>query len=181
MEELTRIDFTDIDGRPGVIYGYTKKTCLEKIGDELSESDIYAVVVKTKEDGDYILDSTINYTINKKENDNIDWVGGLIIDLYKNDSFSERIYNGSINNVNVGFSKIIIDHDSLTANSYKLRFYSSSGGSTIEQPVYYKITNFNQDEVFDGGTIYEGDGWIHIKNNYYYYGTLSIIISSTLV
>ena len=91
MKELTGINFIDTDGKPDRIFGYTKKTCLEKIGDKLSESDIYAVVVKTKEDGDYILDSTIDYTIKKKENDRIGWSGRLVIDLYKNDSYFKNI------------------------------------------------------------------------------------------
>ena len=182
MKELTGINFIDTDGRPDRIFGNTKKTCLEKIGDKLSESDIYAVVVKTKEDGDYILDSTIDYTIKKKENDSIGWSGRLVIDLYKNDSYFKNIYNGSINNISsAGFSENIIDHDSLTANSYKLRFESNSMHSENEPPVYYKITSYyNQDEVLDAGTIYEGGDWIYINNNNYHYGTLLITISSYL-
>ena len=183
MKELTRINFIDTDGRSNGIFGYTKKTLLEKIDNNPFESDIYAVVVKTKEDGDYILDSTIDYTIKKKENDRIGWSGRLVIDLYKNDSYFKNIYNGNINNISsAGFSENIIDHDSLTANSYKLCFKSDSMYSENEPPVYYKITSYyNQDEVLDAGTIYEGYDWIYINNNNYHYGTLLITISSDLL
>ena len=117
---------------------------MQNIHNKPFESDIYAIVVKTEE-GDYMLNSTINCIIKEKEYDNIEWSGKLIIDLYKNDNNFKTIYDWAINDINqVGFSEYIIDPDSLNGNSYKLHFYYSSMYNE-ENPIYYKITYYDQD------------------------------------